>query len=171
MQSSLRLATALGILLLGACASNPSSVKQAGPDSGAAPAEAEAPLPPGVNPAARIVPRALQRWEHLIGRKAELAWEYLSPGYRETHPRDAYAQAMNNRPVQWYKVEVFEPGPEDPPALECAHARSCTVLLKVHFKVRSNLPMVGTLDSWNVLKEHWVNVRDQWYLVPEDVVR
>jgi hypothetical protein len=165
MRSSIRLGAALSILLLGACATpSTSPVKEAPPES-----EASAPagdLAPGL-----IALRATQRWQHLIERKAELAWEYLSPGYRATHPREAYAQAMNQRPVQWYQVEAFEPGPEDPPALECAQPRACTIMLKVHFKVRSHLPGVGTLDSWNVLKEHWVNVRDQWYLVPEDVVR
>lgn len=166
MQASLRLGAVLGVVLLGACATQAPVKSEAPAQDASAGASVENPHAPG-----HIATRATQRWQHLIERKAELAWDYLSPGYQQTHPRDIYAKSMNERPVQWYKVEVFEPGPEDPPALECAQPRACTIMLKVHFKVRSHLPGVGTLDSWNVLKEHWVNVRDQWYLVPEDVVR
>jgi hypothetical protein len=162
MQSSLRLALATSILLLGACATpSKSPVKEVAPSADVAPSSAPTQIPP----------RAVERWEHLIARRADLAWEFLSPGYRETHPRDEYAKSMNERPVQWYRVSIYEPGEGEPPALECAQPRSCTVMLKVEFKVRSPLIGVGTLDSWNVVKEHWVNVRDQWYVVPEDVVR
>jgi hypothetical protein len=160
MHSSIRAAVATGVLLLAACTTNrPSS----GTDSAASGADD---LRPG-----SIATRAVKRWEHLIERKSELAWEYLSPGYRETHPRDAYALAMNNRPVQWFRVQVYEPGEGEEPSLQCAQPRSCTIKLKVHFRVDSHVMGVGTIDSWNVLKEHWIHVRGQWYLVPEDVVR
>lgn len=161
MHPFIRLALPAALLFLAGCATSPSTGPK--PETAAA---STATVDPG-----QIALRATRRWEHLIAREAEKAWDYLSPGYRETHPRDTYAAAMNNRPVQWYKVEVEEPAEGEPPALECAQPRACTIKLKVHFKVRSHVPGLGTLDSWNVLKEHWVNVRGQWYLVPEDVVR
>jgi hypothetical protein len=163
MHSSLRLTLATSLALLAACATTSQSPPKEAPPASDAAATGSAPT--------QIPPRAIARWEHLIARRADLAWDYLSPGYRETHPRDEYAKAMNERPVQWYQVSVYEPGEGEPPALECANPRSCTLMLKVDFKVRSTLVGVGTLDSWNVVKEHWVNVRDQWYVVPEDVVR
>ena len=158
-----RLAAVLAALLLSACASTPAT-KTAAVDESAATTKGE----PSTDVLAE---RAIARWEDLIARRAEDAWNYLSPGYRATNPQAAYAKTMNERPVQWYKVERYVVSEGEEPAIECVQPRSCTIKLKVHFKVASNLTGVGMLDSWNVLKEHWVNVRDQWYLVPEDVVR
>jgi len=48
--------------------------------------------------------RAVERWDLLIARKADKAWDYLTPGYRETKPRQAYAEEMNGRGIRWSKV-------------------------------------------------------------------
>ena len=45
--------------------------------------------------------RAVERWNYLVARQAEKAYDYLSPGTRETQTRESYAASMNNRPVKW----------------------------------------------------------------------
>ena len=118
-----------------------------------------------------ITDRAIARWDGLIKRDPATAWTYLSPGYRATHPQQKYAQDMVNRPVRWSKVEPFV-ADDGSATVECADpAQSCTIRLKVHYKIASHLTSVGMIESWNVVKETWINVKGDWYMVPDDVVR
>jgi hypothetical protein len=157
MKSILRVILPVALLTLAACAGT--GVKSTGGSSRGS--------------EAALMERALKRWDLLIGSDTMAAWEYLSPGYRQTHPKDIYARDMASRPVRWFKVEAFTPGPESTvDAVECDEAgQACDVRLQVHFKIRSHLTSVGVLESSSVVKESWVKLKDEWYLVPNDVGR
>lgn len=120
-----------------------------------------------------LMERALERWNLLISGKTSEAWEFLSPGYRATHPRDIYAREMNQRPVRWSRVEPFVPTAEsDIKAVTCDDAGlSCEVRTQVHFKIRSHLTSVGLVESSSVVTENWIKLKGQWYVVPKDVAR
>ncbi len=45
----------------------------------------------GNNDSAVVDKRALERWNYLIAHQAEKAYDYLSPGTRETQTRESYA--------------------------------------------------------------------------------
>ena len=57
------------------------------------------------DPAADVEKRATERWNFLIAHQAEKAYDYLSPGTRETQTRERYAKSMNSRPVQWTQAK------------------------------------------------------------------
>jgi hypothetical protein len=102
--------------------------------------------------------RALDRWTFLIERKAEKAYDYLSPGYRKTLRREDYARDMNNRPVRWSKVRPYRQ--------TCDKPDVCVVDLQVDFEtkvpgVRQNVASVGFVN------ETWIRVRGKWYLLPK----
>lgn len=157
MNLPMRLLLASMVVLLAACASTSTGGRGKTPAS----------------PEAIITERALARWEALIKRDPATAWTYLSPGYRATHPQAKYVKDMSNRPVRWGKVEAYVPDEgDDGGTVACIDpANSCKIRLKVHFKIASHLTSVGVIESWNVVKESWINVKGQWYVVPEDVVR
>jgi hypothetical protein len=101
--------------------------------------------------------RATERWDLLIGHKAEKAWDYLTPGYRETKTREQYAEEMNNRPVVWTKVTY---GSQD------CDADTCKVHLVVDYKINMG-GMAGTVKSIAPLVETWIRVKGTWYYLPE----
>ena len=101
--------------------------------------------------------RALQRWDFLIEHKAEKAWDYLSPGYRQTKPRDAYAKEMNARGLNWSKVNFV--------SQQC-DADTCKVHLAVDYTVNLGGP-VGKVASMGPIVETWIKVKGQWYCLPE----
>lgn len=110
----------------------------------------------------QLTTRPIERWEHLIARRADQAWEYLSPGYRSTRDRADYISNMTNRPVIWLRAE--------PHSVDCEDAaRFCTVAIKLHFKVRSRQRGVGDIETQTYLTERWIKSGDTWYHVPEDV--
>lgn len=103
--------------------------------------------------------RAVERWDYLIAHKAEQAYDYLTPGYRATQTRERYAQAMNNRPMQWKEAKFS--------SKEC-EADRCAVEVEVTYVVqlptmRGSSPAVTTTR-----RETWLLVDGAWYLLPSD---
>ena len=106
---------------------------------------------------AEIDKRAVERWNYLIAHQAEKAYDYLSPGTRETQTRESYATSMNNRPVKWSAVKFNHK--------ECDVDR-CKVYIDVSYSVV--MPGVGKpIESTSTQTETWVHVKDGWYFLPK----
>jgi len=112
------------------------------------------------DPTADVEKRATERWNFLIAHKAEKAYDYLSPGTRETQTRESYAAAMNSRPVKWTAAKFNHK--------EC-DADRC----KVYIDVTYSVPMPGAggvgkaIESTSTQTETWVRVKDDWYFLPK----
>lgn len=103
--------------------------------------------------------RAIQRWNLLIAHKAEQAYDYLSPGYRSTQPRDAYAKIKNSSPVRWESVKPLD---------NKCDGETCTVRLVITSKVV--LPQLEghDVESQSPVTERWLKSDGQWYFLPEE---
>ena len=98
--------------------------------------------------------RAIERWDLLIARDAAKAYDYLSPGTRQTETRDAYAQKMNSRPIRWEKVLLY--------SKNCVSESSCKIALQLDINVP--LPGVGNAPSVAFAEENWIRDTDgAWY--------
>ncbi len=110
--------------------------------------------------AAGVEKRAAERWNFLIAHQAEKAYDYLSPGTRETMTRESYAAAMNTRPVQWTAAKFNHK--------EC-DADRCKVYIDVSYSVA--MPGGGAvgkpIESTSTQSETWVRVKDDWYFLPK----
>jgi len=109
---------------------------------------------------ADVEKRAVERWNYLIAHQAEKAYDYLSPGTRETQTRESYASAMNSRPVRWTQVKFNRK--------EC-DADRCKVYIDVSYSVA--MPGAGAIgkpiESTSTQTETWVRVKDDWYFLPK----
>jgi hypothetical protein len=100
--------------------------------------------------------RSVERWNYLIAHQAEKAYDYLTPGVRATQPRDAYASAMNTRPVQWKSVKFN--------GKEC-DADRCKVHVDVTYSIK--LPGLGKpMEATSSQSETWILVKGGWYFLP-----
>ena len=112
------------------------------------------------DPAADVEKRAIERWNFLIAHQAEKAYDYLSPGTRETQTRESYAGAMNSRPVKWTSAKFNRK--------EC-DADRCKVYIDVRYSVA--MPGGGAIgkavESTSTQSETWVRVKDDWYFLPK----
>jgi len=101
--------------------------------------------------------RAVERWNFLIARQSEKAYDYLTPGYRQTKTREDYATAMNNRPLQWKNVAFNRKDCEDD---------RCTVYLDVSYTLK--MPgSAGSVDTTSSQSETWIRVDGEWYFLPK----
>lgn len=102
--------------------------------------------------------RAVERWNHLIEHKAEQAYDYLTPGFRQTQVREAYAKSMNSRPVRWKAVKFNR---------KACEAETCKVFVDVTYTV--TMPgLVGTpTEATSTQEETWILSEGQWYFLPK----
>lgn len=103
--------------------------------------------------------RSIERWNYLIEHKAEKAYDYLSPGYRETQPRETYAAAMNGRPVKWISAKFV--------GKECEEDHC-----KVRIDVTYSIPMPGLqgttpVQATNTQEESWIRADGEWFYLPK----
>jgi hypothetical protein len=112
------------------------------------------------DPTADVDKRSVERWNYLIAHQAEKAYDYLSPGTRQTQTRESYAAAMNNRPVRWTGAKFNRK--------EC-DADRCKVYIDVSYSV--NMPGINgagrSVDSSSTQSEIWVRVDGKWYFLPK----
>lgn len=109
---------------------------------------------------AALKQRVQARWDDLIARHAEKAYDYLTPGYQKTVSRKTYASQMNNRPVKWTKADVT--------SVKCASADNCEVYVMVYYTARMSVGAGGGVSSFAPLKETWLQLRNQWYYLPRE---
>jgi len=115
--------------------------------------------PPTQAQGEKIGQRAVKRWENIINKKFDDAYEMLTPGYRQTHDKKQYAEVIGNRPVRWSKATYV--------GHECVSADVCTIRVNVTFNVL--MPSVGTVKSENIIEEKWIQVENEWFFFPAQV--
>jgi hypothetical protein len=106
-----------------------------------------------------IKEKSVERWNLLIAHQAEKAYDFLSPGYRQTKDRAAYAKEMNGRPVRWTKVHYT--------SQDC-DADTCTVHLTVDYTVNMGGP-VGSVSSSGFVVETWIKTDGRWWHLPSQL--
>lgn len=120
-------------------------------------AEAQ-PATPKAAPEDQAKQRALRRWDLLIERRFDEAYQLLSPGYRQTMTQEAYVKTMKDRPVQWTRV-LFNKA--------TCEVEVCTVEIQVNAQFQMPVMRVGTVDAVNMVSENWILSGGEWYLVPQ----
>ena len=102
--------------------------------------------------------RALERWSYLIERKADKAYDFLTPGYRATKSRETYASEMNNRPIHWTKVYPYSETCEKPDVC----------VLNIQIDADTAMPGVGKkVPAMGFVAETWIRTRGKWYFLPD----
>ncbi len=102
--------------------------------------------------------RADQRWAYLIEKKAEKAYEYLTPGYRKTKSLEQYVAENSNVGLNWKHASAGK--------TECEED-VCTVFVSLDYEVR--LPNTGgkPIETFAPLREKWVKLSGKWYFLPD----
>lgn len=100
--------------------------------------------------------RAQQRWDHVVAREFEQAYEFFSPGYRETTPLHEYMIDVLTRPVRWVNAEVIG-----------ASCLEDVCRLSVEVTVQ---PVIGPghfrqQRPTQTIEERWVRIDGVWWYV------
>ncbi|NEZ04583.1 nuclear transport factor 2 family protein [Wenzhouxiangella sp. XN201] len=99
--------------------------------------------------------RAQARWDLMVERDFESAWEYYSPGFRETGEQDDFAEDMQNRPVRWRDARVL--------VASCEEEDICIVEAEVTYQPVGGPSEVSGMKMTRILKERWIRLDGQWW--------
>ncbi len=104
---------------------------------------------------ARIVEELAEaRWQAIMERDFEKAYEFYSPGYRDTTGLREYDRDMSRRPFRYLSAEVQ-------PA-ECEGDR-CQVRVRVTYQAVGAPAGQHRVRLTQDLTETWVRLEDQWW--------
>lgn len=106
---------------------------------------------------AAVEARATERWNLLIAHQAEKAYDYLTPGFRQTITREKYASDKNDVALRWKSAKVSG---------HSCDADACTVTVMIEAQVR--MPGIGQAQATTMpSEERWVRVDRNWYYLPD----
>lgn len=113
---------------------------------------------PEPEPADAVAERAQARWKLLIERDFDEAWEYYSPGFRETMDQRDFVYDMERRPVRWRAAQVG--------GVEC-EADRCTVTTDVTYNVPGAPSGMSRIENSRPVQETWIRAEGAWWFMPE----
>ena len=105
--------------------------------------------------------RAQGRWDALLSQDLETAYQYFSPGQRQTVRYQDFVSQIVSRSVLWTDASFVE--------VVACDGDACTVKVRVHFQVRAPVG-AGQFKSSQVMRENWIRSNGQWYFLPKDVL-
>ena len=100
--------------------------------------------------------RAIDRWNRIIKRDFSAAYEYISPGSRETTPKKVYIGRFGGA-TQWLEAV--------PVKTEC-EKDLCQVVVSVKYRIRHKFFPKGIENSRD-FKENWIHGDGQWWYLLE----
>lgn len=103
--------------------------------------------------------RAKARWDHLIAGEYAKAWEYFTPGYRETYTADQYTASIQRRPVQWEEAELV--------SSECEESR-CQVTIDITYSIPRATAGLERVRPTRPVRETWIFSEGEWWFTPEN---
>ena len=107
-------------------------------------------------PTETLEERAQARWDLVLARDFEAAWEYLTPGFRQTTNRYDYARDMAGRPLRWLSAEVV--------AQDCEEDL-CKINVLVGYQAIGAPAGMGQMRLSREIEETWIRLDGAWWFV------
>ena len=108
------------------------------------------------SPGQSLEERIVARWNHFVERDFAAAWDYYSPGFRQTTPRDEFASDMERRPLRWRGVELID--------VSC-EGDLCTAKLAITYQALGAPSGLGRLEVTSQQEERWIRIEGDWWFV------
>ena len=99
--------------------------------------------------------RVMARWEHMIDRDFEAAWEYYSPGFRQTTPVETFVRDMERRRFRWLEADFR--------GVECAEEDICRAEVRIVYQALGAPSGMSRMRVPHVTREHWLFLEGQWW--------
>lgn len=106
-----------------------------------------------------VAERAQARWDALLAKDVETAYQYYSPGFRSGVSEKSLRSRLFGPRVEWKEVELRE--------VTCS-GDLCHPVFVVTYDFRSPTPRVGTIESATRLEEDWIRVDGDWFYAPAE---
>lgn len=143
---------AVTVLWLAGCAAPVDRARPTEPAAGPSSAS------PARSEAETVEQAATRYWTHLVNGNAAEAYEYLSPGYRQTISREQYVERIRNLPVRRTGAQFLDK--------DCPEPDVCHVRMMISFRITMAVAGVGEVSSVDFRTEKWIRSGGKWYTLP-----
>ncbi|MEE4637853.1 MAG: hypothetical protein V2J42_03865 [Wenzhouxiangella sp.] len=109
---------------------------------------------PPSEPTETLEERVMARWQLMVEREFEAAWDYYTPGFRQTTSRELFAADMERRPVHWTAAELV--------GTDCGED-VCQVKVRVEYRVVGAPRGHGRMRLNRTIEDQWVFLDGQWW--------
>lgn len=106
-----------------------------------------------------VAERAQARWDALVARDFDAAYNYHSPGFRAQTPASSFAALMLSRPIRWDDAEVL--------SVECAED-TCTVTVSITYTAVGAPGVLADIQNERPLSETWLKLDKDWWFSAQD---
>lgn len=103
----------------------------------------------------QVAERAEARWKARIAKDWKAVYDFMSPGYRSTHPYEVFAAQMARSPLLYRNVSVEK--------VVCQDADRCDVELNIESEYRGTQAQFQGQVSSSRVKEQWIRLDGQWW--------
>lgn len=105
------------------------------------------------DPQTQVRQLATERWQALLAKKWDVAYQYTTPGFRKVRTLDEYRVRVSSVPVRWESAEVLR--------ADCETER-CVVRIKLN--TRPLLPPFNKTPIESGIDEIWVQQDGRWWI-------
>lgn len=105
------------------------------------------------DPQTQVRQLATERWQALLAKKWDVAYQYTTPGFRKVRTLDEYRVRVSSVPVRWESAEVLR--------ADC-EAERCVVRIKLN--TRPLLPPFNKTPIESGIDEIWVQQDGRWWI-------
>ncbi|MFK8012159.1 MAG: hypothetical protein AB8B80_08980 [Marinicellaceae bacterium] len=102
--------------------------------------------------------RVLDYWNFKINKDYESAYDFLSPGWKSTENKEAFARRMKNSTIDWKSAKIL--------TKECSETYLCDVSLQIEYEYMFKEAIGNKILMPTSLKENWLMQDNVWYNVP-----
>lgn len=103
--------------------------------------------------------RVKDYWTARIKGDYKLAYQFLSPGWKQHETETAYINRMNSARVKWLDFELKEK--------KCKKSDICEVKVKIKYEYEFVGSGAGKITVDPEINENWIMKNNIWYNVPK----
>ncbi|QOC23051.1 hypothetical protein IC757_02515 [Wenzhouxiangella sp. AB-CW3] len=112
---------------------------------------------PELTPDEAVHERAQERWDLRLEQEYGEAYEYYSPGYRQTVDAYSHVADQRNRAVMYTGARVV--------SVEC-ESEICRARVRVEYRVPGAPSGLSRVTSERTITENWIHSGGEWWYSP-----
>ncbi len=102
------------------------------------------------------------RWSGIIEKDFEQAYEYFSPGYKETETIESFKLRMLTAQInlEWTQGKFV--------SADCEDEAICEVTVQLDYKYTFAKRSLGGVEVQTEVTENWIKLEEKWHFVPKN---
>ena len=104
--------------------------------------------------------RVMDYWNAKINKDFKVAYQYLSPGWRENESENSYIRRIGASTVKWLAVEIKRK--------ECKQTDLCKLFIEIIYEYQFKGVGSKKIKVPALVGENWILKSNVWYHIPTE---